>query len=416
MPRRTVLRRLSLAERAETLRGLRTETKGGLLLLAATVVALVWANSPASAAYEHLREFAVGPEALHLHLTLDTWAADGLLAVFFLVAGLELKRELVVGRLRSPADALLPVAAALGGMVLPALLYLAFVAGEPALAGGWAVPMATDIAFALAVLAVAAPSLPASLRAFLLTLAVVDDLGAILVIATVYSAHVRAWPLVAAAVLLGVLAWLQRRRVSAWWVYVPLGLTAWALVHAGGVHATVAGVAIGLLVRVRPDPGEQDTPATRLEHRLHPFSAYLAVPVFALFAAGVDLADANGLATLVTSRVAVAVALALVLGKALGVWLAAYGTARFTRAQLSPELGWSDVAGLAVLSGMGFTVSLLLSQLAFGSATLVAEAKVGVLAGSLVAALLATGLLRRRSDVHHRAATPSDPDEDEAVG
>ncbi|MGH8869527.1 MAG: Na+/H+ antiporter NhaA [Actinomycetes bacterium] len=392
------LRRLPRAERAFVLGELRTETKGGLLLLAATAVALVWANSPASDAYESLRDLHVGPAALHLHLAVEAWVSDGLLAVFFLVAGLELKRELVVGELRSPSDALVPMAAALGGMVVPALLFLAVAGSDPDLVGGWAVPTATDIAFALGVLSVLAPRVPASLRAFLLTLAVVDDLGAILVIALGYTDALRPWALVGAAALLGVFAWLQRRRVTAWYLTVPLGLAVWLLVHESGVHATVAGVALGLLVRVRRDPGEEASAAERLEHRLHPYSAYLAVPVFALVAAGVSLSEAGGLPTLVTSRLTTAIVLALVVGKAVGVLAGAYGAARFTRATLAAGLHWADVAAVAVLSGMGFTVSLLIGQLAFGSQpALHAEAKLGVLVGSLVSALVAGVMLRRRS-------------------
>lgn len=407
------LRRLPRTERLFVLRELGTETKGGLLLLAATVVALVWANSPASESYAHLRELHVGPSTLHLNLTLEAWVTDGLLALFFLVAGLELKRELVVGELSSPSTAVLPVVAAFAGMAAPAGLYLALTVGDPKLTTGWAVPMATDIAFALAVLAVVAPNLPAALRAFLLTLAVVDDLGAILVIAVVFTSSLTLWALGAALVLLAVFALLQRRRVTAWWVTVPIGVAVWVLVHESGVHATVAGVALGLLVRVRRGDGERGSPAERLEHRLHPYSAYLAVPLFALFAAGVTVGGVDRLGALVTSRLTVAVAAALVVGKLVGVLGGAYLAARWTRAALAPGLGWADVAAVATLSGMGFTVSLLIAQLAFTNAAALDEAKLGVLTGSLVAAAVAGGLLRWRARSHARLAETGNGDEEQ---
>lgn len=391
------LHRLPSAERLFLARELRTEAKGGLLLLVATVVALVWANSPVSEAYEGLRDLRVGPSALHLNLSLQTWVTDGLLVLFFLVAGLELKRELVVGELASPGRAALPVVAALGGMVVPAALYLALTSGEPGLAGGWAVPTATDIAFALAVLAVVAPGLPPALRAFLLTLAVVDDVVAILVIATVYTSSVTLWALVGAAALLAVFALLQHRRVTAWWVTLPIGLAVWVLVHESGVHATVAGVTLGVLVRVRRDPGERESPAERLERVLHPYSAYVAVPVFALFAAGVSLGGSDRFVVLLESRLTLAVAAGLVLGKLVGVLGGAYLAARMTRASLAPGLHWADVGALAVLSGMGFTVSLLIGQLAFPAGDHADEAKIGVLLGSLVAAVCSGVLLRWRS-------------------
>jgi NhaA family Na+:H+ antiporter len=259
-PPRTILGRLPLPERRFLADTLRQETVGGALLLGAAVIGLVLANSGASQWYYDLQNTVVGPAAIHLDLTLETWAKDGLLAIFFFVAGLELKRELVVGSLSNPAQAALPVVAALGGMVVPAAVFLAVAGRTEGAAQGWAVPMATDIAFALAVLAVVGSHLPSSLRAFLLTLAVVDDMGAITVIALVYTETFELLPFLAAVALLAGYAFLQRRRVRAWWVYVPLALTTWYFMHEAGIHATVAGVLLGLLTRVARTPGRSTRP------------------------------------------------------------------------------------------------------------------------------------------------------------
>ncbi|WP_159046579.1 transcriptional repressor LexA [Streptomyces sp. XY413] len=247
---------LPLPERQAITRALRTETVGGLVLLGAAVLALIWANSPWSAAYASVRDFHFGIPALGLDLSVGHWTADGLLAVFFLVAGIELKRELAVGELRTPATAALPVIAALCGMAVPAALYLATTAAGGGSSAGWAVPMATDIAFALAVLAVLSTHLPAALRAFLLTLAVVDDLGAILIIAVFFTSDLNLWALAGAFAGLALFYLLQRLRVRGWWWYVPLGLAIWALMYNGGVHATVAGVAMGLILRTTRDKDE----------------------------------------------------------------------------------------------------------------------------------------------------------------
>ena len=285
--RRVLFGRLPLGERTFLADALRQETVGGALLLIAAVAGLVIANSAWRDAYENLKDFVVGPAALHLDLSLETWAADGLLAIFFFVAGLELKRELVVGTLRERSQAVLPVVAAVCGMVVPALIFLLIAAGDPAARAGWAIPMATDIAFALAVLAVVGSHLPPALRAFLLTLAVVDDLGAITVIALFFTDYLRLLPLLIAGALLVGYYLLQRRRVTTRWIYIPLALVIWTLVHDSGIHATVAGVAMGLLTRVKPDADEDHSPAERLEHRVRPLSAGIAVPIFAFLSAGV---------------------------------------------------------------------------------------------------------------------------------
>ena len=268
---------------------LRKETVGGVLLLVAAGAALVWANSPWSQTYRAMSEFEIGPDALHLQLSISAWAADGLLAVFFFVVGLELKREFVAGDLRDPRRAALPIAAAVGGMVVPAAVYIGInvLAGQPENIDGWAVPIATDIAFALAVLAVLSTHLPTALRTFLLTLAVVDDLLAITVIAIFFTDRLSPGPLALALIPIGLFGLLVQRGVHRWWLLLPLAVAAWALVHASGVHATVAGVVLGFTV---PVLGRYGHPTAELfEHTMRPLSAGFAVPVFAFFAAGVTV-------------------------------------------------------------------------------------------------------------------------------
>jgi NhaA family Na+:H+ antiporter len=269
--------------------------------------------------------------------------------------------------------------------------------------------MATDIAFALAVLAVVGSHLPPALRAFLLTLAVVDDLGAITVIALFFTDYLELLPLLAAVALLLVYAYLQHRRVTAWWIYVPLALAVWALVHESGVHATVAGVALGLLTRVRPDDDEDHSPAERVEHRVRPLSAGVAVPIFAFLSAGVAI-SVSGFGDLIVDPLLLGIVAGLVFGKLIGVFGASWLTARFTRAQLDPSLRWIDMVGLSLVSGVGFTVSLLIAELAFeGDDAQLDVAKSGVFVGSLVAAGLAAIILRSR-DRAYRLAEADDPD------
>jgi NhaA family Na+:H+ antiporter len=400
-PRRPFLGRLPLPERAFLADALRTETVGGILLLIAAVVALVWANAwPGS--YEQVLDRTIGPSALHLDLSLDAWAKDGLLSVFFFVAGIELKREFVVGELHDPRTAVLPVVAAVCGVALPALVFAVVNSGSGGHPGGWAIPTATDIAFALGVLAVVGTNLPSALRAFLLTLAVVDDLIAIMIIAIFYSSGIRFWALGLAALGLVLFYALHRMRIRGWYLYLPLALVIWALTHEGGIHATVAGVAMGLLLRCTKDPGEEHSPAEHIEHLVRPFSAGLCVPVFALFAAGVPMSP-HAIADVFTRAAPLGVVLGLLLGKTVGVFGGTWMAARFTRAELNPDLEWADLFAVAVLSGIGFTVSLLISELAFADDPVLAEeAKSAVLVGSLICAVIAAVLLRLRSRTYRR--------------
>ncbi|MFG1926438.1 Na+/H+ antiporter NhaA [Cryptosporangium sp. NPDC048952] len=415
MSQANLLRRGSWVEARRIAEVLRNETVGGILLLAGAVLALVWANSRWSDGYVSVRDTVVGPHALHLDLSLGEWAADGLLAIFFFVAGLELKREFVAGDLRDPRRATVPVAAAVGGVAVPALLYVAFNLGGDGLSG-WAVPTATDIAFALAVLAVIGSALPPALRTFLLTLAVVDDLLAIVVIALFYTDHLSVWPLLGALIPLAAFTVLVQRRVRVWWLLLPLAVLTWGLVHASGVHATVAGVLLGFAVPVlRRTPTPGPGLAEHFEHRFRPISAGVAVPVFAFFAAGVTVEGLEGLRTALTDRAAIGIVVGLVAGKTIGIFLTTWIVARFTRARLDEGLAWVDVLGLAVLSGIGFTVSLLIGELAFGAGSERDEhVKVAVLTGSVLAAILATAILRVRNHVYRRIrqAEAVDADDD----
>ncbi|MFD9000908.1 Na+/H+ antiporter NhaA [Streptomyces sp. NPDC059582] len=410
---RKVLGRLSLSERNFVANALRTETVGGVLLLVAAIAALIWANIPAlHDSYLSVSHFHFGPEALGLHLSVAHWAADGLLAIFFFVAGIELKRELVAGDLRDPRAAALPVAAALCGMVVPALVYTLTNLVGGGSTDGWAVPTATDIAFALAVLAVIGTSLPSALRAFLLTLAVVDDLFAILIIAVFFTERIDFAALGGAVVGLAVFWLLLRKGVRGWYVYVPLAVVIWGLMYNSGVHATIAGVAMGLMLRCTTREDEPRSPGEQVEHFVRPLSAGLAVPLFALFSAGV-VVSGSALGDVFTKPETLGVVLGLVVGKAVGIFGGTWLTARFTRASLSDDLAWPDVFAVATLAGIGFTVSLLIGELAFdGDAVLTDEVKAAVLTGSLIAATLATVLLKLRNAKYRRLCENEERDDD----
>ncbi|MEV0444949.1 Na+/H+ antiporter NhaA [Streptomyces spectabilis] len=409
---RKFLGRLSLPERTFVANALRTETVGGVLLLVAAVAALIWANTPLKDSYASVRDFHLGPGSLGLDLSLQHWAADGLLAVFFFVAGIELKRELVAGDLRDPKAAALPVIAAICGMAVPALVYTLVNTVGSGSTDGWAVPTATDIAFALAVLAVIGTSLPSALRAFLLTLAVVDDLFAIMIIAIFFTSDLNFAALGGAVIGLAVFWLLLRKGVRGWYVYVPLALVIWGLMYNSGVHATIAGVAMGLMLRCHREEGERHSPGEHIEHLVRPVSAGLAVPLFALFSAGVAVSG-GALGDVFTRPETLGVVLGLVLGKTVGIFGGTWLAARFTRAELNDDLAWPDVFAVASLAGIGFTVSLLIGELAFSDdPALTDEVKAAVLVGSLIAAVLATVLLKLRNRKYRAMCDDEERDED----
>jgi NhaA family Na+:H+ antiporter len=378
-------------ERRWLLRALRDETFGGALLLIAGVIAFVIANSGLGDWYQDFRNTKIGFEAIGLNLTVAHWAADAFLAIFFFVAGLELKHEFTHGSLAQRRQAVVPIVAAVAGMVMPALVYVFLVRGETGALDGWAIPVATDIAFALAVLAVAGRGLPLELRAFLLALAVVDDLGAITIIAIFYSDKTNLGFLLLTLSLLALYALTQRFGLTRWYLVIPFALVIWWSTYQSGVHATVAGVAIALLTKLDGRDGKP-SPASVAEAKVRPISVGIAVPFFAFTAAGVDL-RALGAET-VAQPISIAVMAGLVIGKPVGVLVATFLLTKFTSAKLNENLRWGDLISVGLLAGIGFTVSLLIAELSFidGSAAL-AEGKIGILAGSLISALLAIAFL-----------------------
>jgi NhaA family Na+:H+ antiporter len=426
--RSTIFGRGSYAEALRIGEILRKETVGGALLVAAAVIALVWANSPASDSYFALRDFTIGYEPWHLELSLGAWAADGLLAIFFFLVGLELKREFVAGDLRQLNKSVVPVTAAFGGVLAPAVIYAAINLASPETLRGWAIPTATDIAFAVAVLAIIGSHLPSALRIFLLTLAVVDDLIAITIIAFFYSSDLHVMPLLLALIPLAIYAFLAqkfryffgRRTAAAWLILLPLGMVTWALVHASGIHATVAGVLLGFaipVIRSQAAGGPEAGPglAEIFEHRFRPISAGIAVPVFAFFSAGVAVGGWAGLGSALADPVALGIIVALVLGKPVGIMGTTWLLTKTSRARLDASFQWIDVFGVALLAGIGFTVSLLVAELSFGQGSVHDDhAKVGILAASLLAALLATAVLRTRNRQYRAAeeAEKLDADQD----
>jgi Na+:H+ antiporter, NhaA family len=406
----TLFERPPLSERIWLLRVLRNDMIGGLIMLVAAVAALVWANSPFSDGYRDLTTTVLGSGPLALELRV--WASDGLLALFFFIAGLELKHEFVHGTLSRPAQAVVPIVAALSGMVVPAAVYLVVVRNNPEAFDGWAIPMATDIAFAVAVLAVLGRGLPLALRAFLLTLAVVDDLGAILVIALFFS---KGFNVLYFLLFIGTaVAWwlLQRRSQPPAATLILLFVAGWFFIHESGVHATVAGVVFGLLTRTHVAEGEKEPPTDSYDRSLRPFVAGVAVPIFAFMAAGVDL-RADGLISTLQSPITLGIIAGLVIGKPLGIVGGSWLMARFTRARLDPSLNWWDVLGIGLLAGIGFTVSLLITELAYKGTDLLANAKAGVIAASCLAAVLAALALSLRKRAHARAIAIEEADLDQ---
>jgi NhaA family Na+:H+ antiporter len=386
---------------------LREEAAGGLVLLGAAVVALVWANSPVRDAYDSLwaTDLRLGVGSLAIEEDLRHWINDGLMALFFFVVGLEIKRELAVGELSERRAAALPALAALGGAVAPALLFTAIVAGGDA-AAGWAIPMATDIAFAVGVLALLGDRVSAGVKLLVLAIAVVDDLVAIMVIAVFYSDHIAVGWLATALALLALVYAMRRAGVTGVAPYVPVGIAVWVAMLESGVHATIAGVALGLLTPAGRVGGR--AVLVELEHRLHPFSAFGAVPLFALANAGVYLGGGK-LGDAASSRVAWAIAIALVAGKLAGIAASVSGGIRARIGVLPADVGPGAVWGVAALGGIGFTVSLFIAGLAFDDPGLQDQAKVGIFAGSIVSGALGAALLISASGASPRRGATSPP-------
>jgi len=409
---------------------LRRETVGGILLLAATVLALIVANSALADSYFGLRStyLQITFGEFFWEISVGKFAADALLAIFFFLAGLELKREFVAGELRDPRKAIVPVVAAVGGVIVPAIIYVAIVIDDgPEALRGWAIPVATDIAFALAVLAVIGTALPLALRTFLLTLAVVDDLIAITIIAFFYTTDLAPFYLLASFIGLAVYAivaqryqeFFRLRSTAAWFILLPIGMVVWYFMFESGVHATVAGVLLAFAIPVRAKGGDEDGLGPRMglaeifEHRYRPLSAGVAVPIFAFFSAGVAIGGWDGLVAAVTSPIAVGIMVGLVVGKTVGITAATWLITRLPGISLPRGVTWVDLLGVALLAGMGFTVSLLISELSFGQGSVLDDVgKVGILLGSLIAALLATLLLGSRNRKYKRQVEAERVDSD----
>ncbi len=412
------------------------EASSGLLLLLAAVIAIIWANSLWSDTYFSLLEEHLTVEigTFHFDESVLHLINDGLMAVFFFVVGLEIKREMVLGDLQDPKAASLPVVAAIGGMIFPALIYTVFNAGTAA-SHGWGIPMATDIAFAVGIVALLGSRVPSGAKLFLLAIAIADDIGAIAVIAIFYTSDLSAGYLAAAVVGL-IVVWLaSRANVRAMWFYVPAAFVIWYFTLESGVHATLAGVALGFLTPARPYYGPREfdeqaraildeypveditdlraqehadhealllsdiaqeavSPLARLEHKLVPWSSFVIVPIFALANAGVDFRGI-GVAEAVTSSIALGVALGLIVGKTVGISLASWAAVRLNLGKLPPGTSWSHVVGLAAVAGIGFTVALFVASLAFDHPEMGDFAKMGIFVGSLVSGVIGTVLLRR---------------------
>lgn len=375
---------------------LHSETFAGGVLLLGAAIALIWANSPLRDGYATLSNTTVGPSAVHLDLSIATWASDGLLAIFFFVVGLELKTEFVSGSLRDVKQALVPMIAAVCGMAGPVLVYVAIItisgSGEY---DGWAIPVATDIAFALAVLGLFGKGLPTAARVFLLTLAVVDDLLGITIIAIFFSDGISfAW-LAVSLVAIGIFAALLRKRITHWWLLWPLAIIAWVAMHSAGVHATIAGVLLGLSVPALAQAGEKKPLTEFFGERFEFWSAGIVLPIFAFFAAGVNVVDAGGFGAMLTNPVAIGIYVALPLGKFLGIW---GGTALITKVfglRLGTHLYLGDIAAVSFVSGVGFTVSLLIASLSFApDHPYSGYARIAVILGSVISAVLGAIALR----------------------
>ena len=423
------------AQRASA-RFFNSEARGSVLLLFSTLTALLWANSPWSGSYFHLLETKIGVSwnDWKFVLSWSHWLNDGLMALFFFVVGLEIKREILAGELSTIKEAILPVAAAVGGMVAPALVYVAL-NRDTAHIRGWGIPMATDIAFALGILTLLGPRVPAPLKVFLTALAIADDLGAVMVIAVFYTEQISIGPLLAAGFCLALLAIASRRRINSVAVYGVLAAAVWLGVLASGIHATVAGILVAMVVPVRAhlkpkrffatarqklaeleasnltgdtaklDPEQMEAledlhratsdvvPAGHaFEHYLHPVTAYLILPLFALFNAGVVLG--SGVLGAIANPLGLGVLLGLVIGKQVGITLSTWVVIRTGLADLPDNISWRQIYGVGTLAGIGFTMALFVADLALRDEQAIASAKMGILAASAICAALGYALLR----------------------
>ncbi|MFW0120357.1 Na+/H+ antiporter NhaA [Rothia sp. CCM 9417] len=426
----TVLSRGSYRESQRVSEILSKESTGGIILLVATIAALIFANSAAAEHYFGLRDTYLGADfwGLHLKLSIGHWAADGLLAVFFFLVGLELKKEFVEGDLRNPGKALVPIVAAAGGVALPAIIYTVInLRGSDEAIGGWAIPAATDIAFAVAVLAVIGSHLPSALRTFLLTLAVVDDLIAITIIAIFYTSDLQIGYLALSIIPIALYALIARKGeklfhlspTASWLILLPIGFVTWVLFLNSGIHATIAGVILAFMIPVRHNKRTKAADADHglaevMEHRIRPFSAGFCVPVFAFFSAGVAIGGVQGFMDAVSEPIAYGIIAALILGKMIGITASTWLVTRLRHANLDPDIAWIDVIGVATLAGIGFTVSLLIAELSFGLGSPHNDAaKVAILTASVGAALGGATILSLRNKHYKQVEVKESLDENQ---
>ena len=377
---------------------LRSEASGGILLMLAAALAMIVANSPLYDMYHHFLHELKGPVISQKlgPMTPHLWINDGLMAIFFMLVGLEIKREFVDGRLNSWDRRRLPVLAAVAGMVVPALIYLALVREMPGLYNGWAIPAATDIAFAIGVLALLGPRAPTSLKLFLVTVAIVDDMGAVAIIALVYTAEINGAALLASAIILGIMYTLNKANVRSLLVYLFFAILLWFAVLMSGVHATIAGVLAAMAIPIVLTPGAPDSqvsPLHRLEHAISPWSAFFIVPLFGFANAGVSL-EGIGMEQ-IFAPLPIGIALGLFVGKQVGIFTAVWIAVKTGFAERLGGASWLQVYGVSMLCGIGFTMSLFIGALAFpGNMLLIEEAKIGVLGGSFLSAIAGYCILR----------------------
>lgn len=386
------------------------EAAGGIILMAAAAIALALNNSPLNALYDALLGTPVVIQigALAIDKPLLLWINDGLMAVFFFLVGLEIKREIIEGRLSNIRQASLPVIAAIGGMVVPAVIYIALNAGDPETLRGWAIPTATDIAFALGILALLGSRVPVALKVFLLALAIIDDLGAIVIIAVFYSSDLSLSVLSIAGAGTLVLAWLNRSGVTRISPYIVVGLVIWVCVLKSGVHATLAGVIVALFVPLRVKDADSRSPLKLAEHGLAPWVAFGVMPIFAFANAGVDL---RGLSIAdLFENIPLGIAAGLFIGKQLGIVGFVWVAVRLGVAHLPKDVTWVQIYGAALLAGIGFTMSLFVGTLAFIDPEHAAAVRLGVLSGSLLSALAGFALLRWIAPARLQTAMPAIPE------
>jgi len=363
----------------------------GMILFACLILSLLLANSPIGASFQNLLDTAIGfeTESIHLRYSLALWINDGLMAIFFLLVGLEIKREVVEGELSSPKKAILPIICAIGGAIVPALIYTIFNGGKPTM-HGWGIPMATDIAFALAILALLSDKVPVSLKIFLAALAIVDDLLAILVIAIFYSSELHYMNLVYAAAILGLLFLFNRFGVKNLAFYLIPGVFIWYFVHHSGIHATIAGVLTAMTLPTTVD--DTESPLEKLEHRLTIPVNFLIIPIFAL--ANTNIRFEDGMVEGLFTGLGMGIVLGLIIGKPVGIMLIAWLSVKLKISQLPEQSGWIHMLGLGLLGGIGFTMSIFISILSFADPLLVQEAKFSILVGSVLSGFMGYMVLR----------------------